>query len=250
MNGNDTLIGGITYKQVELCNMAYLGAIKEESSRVFFLPKDSVNAFLLYDFNLTVGDTVRNIFVDEGVAFSGISQLPQLAEYIVTQIDTILGRKEITLGQQWGGPEQVWTEGLGSPYGLFSRQNPINVSGYGAGIDCMSHLDTVWFFQPGYIQATVGTCTPQYLGVTEIIEQSISCYPNPASDELNFSLPTSVISAALCDLQGRNTGVMIPTNSVNISVKIGHLPDGVYVLKVRSRHGVHSIRLVKSAGDK
>jgi len=249
MNGSDTLIGGITYKQVELCNMAYLGAIKEDSSRVFFLPKDSIDAFLLYDFNVTVGDTLSDVFVDGGLAFSGVSQFPQLVEYIVTQVDTIEGRKEITLGQQWGGPEQVWIEGFGSPYGLFSRQDPINVSGYLAGIDCMSHLDTIWFFLPGDIQATVGNCTPQYLGVTDILEQSILCYPNPASDELNFSLPTSVISAALCDLQGRNTGVMIPTTSENISVNIGHLPDGVYVLKVRSRHNVHSIRLVKSAGD-
>lgn len=83
----DTTINNLTYKKVyysardsvsagdppwsnTVTNLydIYAGAIREDSEkRVFVLPPDELNEQLLYDFNLSIGDTIPSNFIDDNL---------------------------------------------------------------------------------------------------------------------------------------------------------------------------------------
>ncbi|MBK5285116.1 MAG: T9SS type A sorting domain-containing protein [Bacteroidia bacterium] len=92
----DTMIGTYPYKKViriygvgfficwpdYLQGGGYMGGFRQDTitRKIFFVPKDSIQETLLYDFNLLVGDTVRGMFLEVLVGNN----------LIVTDIDSIL----------------------------------------------------------------------------------------------------------------------------------------------------------------
>ncbi len=139
---NDTLINLVTYHTLKTyyiesfstgtCGSLggpvyiYRGAIRQDTSlkKVFIVPPDSTNEELLYDFNLTVGDTVRGY----------LEPYPNLAlSDVVISIDTImLGseyRKRWMINQSFN---ISMIEGIGWSFGLIqpSPQNVIDGPGY------------------------------------------------------------------------------------------------------------------------
>lgn len=63
---NDTLIGGQHYVQLEsneTGTFAYEGAMRESESKVYYIPAGSTHEYLLYDFNVQVGDTLTNLWI-------------------------------------------------------------------------------------------------------------------------------------------------------------------------------------------
>jgi hypothetical protein len=85
------------------------------------------------------------------------------------------------------------------------------------------------------------------------IGQKVSIYPNPTSGELQVtSYELRVTNVEIFDVLGRNVGAHpcggFPENANNthIQIDISHLPDGIYVVKVRlSNDEVVVQRLVK-----
>ncbi len=88
----DTLVNGVLYSKVhktgyfakvgggeEKWNKVYVGAIREDSSKkVFFIPNSSSVEWLLYDFNLSIGDTLPYMY--------GMSP----GDHIVNNVDSVL----------------------------------------------------------------------------------------------------------------------------------------------------------------
>ena len=250
LSGEDTLVGGNTYKEVERCDEGYAGALREDSGQVFFLTADSVQEHLLYDFNVLLGDTLHNVFTDEGLAFGGGSY-PDLMDLVVTQLGPeVDGRKVIYLSSFGGfSPSQIWIEGFGARYGLFCKQDPSNVSGYWYGIACMSYRDTMWSYDPGGAYSNPGTCTPQYVGYPEPVSESMCVQPNPTSGWVSIGSALQPRDAVvLTDAQGRVIDVPIRTDWGALQLDLSHLPDGLYFLtlgcpQVRSTH-----RILKAGG--
>ncbi len=63
---NDTLIGGQNYVQLESNEngiFAYEGALRESESQIYYIPAGSTHEYLLYDFNVQVGDTLTNLWI-------------------------------------------------------------------------------------------------------------------------------------------------------------------------------------------
>ncbi len=97
------------------------GAVREEDKRVYFRRKTEQNfqdEVLLYDFNLTVGDTVTVNWMGQ--------QLMVLEESEV-EINGTMRRKLIF------GPDEYWIEGVGSSYGFLN-------SGYEDIVGSFVHL--------------------------------------------------------------------------------------------------------------
>jgi len=241
ISGQDTLISGTEYRKVERCDMGSVGALRDDSGQVFFLATDSVQEHLLYDFTVVIGDTLRDVFTDEGLAFGG-GVYPVLIDMMVTQVGPdVDGRKVIHVNPIDGiGPGQIWIEGFGSPFGLFSKQDPLNVSGYWAGIACMSYLDTIWYYDPGGVYSTPGNCVPQYVGFRETVIDRPSVRPNPTDGVVFVDMGSRPLEAAqLTDLQGRDAGLKVSKTDGQVRMDLGTLPDGVYLLHLRS--GVSTI---------
>lgn len=63
---NDTLIGGQYYVQLEsneTGTFVYEGAMRESDLKVYYIPAGSTHEYLLYDFNVQVGDTLTNLWI-------------------------------------------------------------------------------------------------------------------------------------------------------------------------------------------
>lgn len=247
LNGLDTVIDGASYRKVEQCNAGYIGALRQDPGQVFFVPADSIQEYLLYDFTLAIGDTAHDVYVDDGLAFSGASASPALVNYVVDQVGQVAGRTWLRLRQPWGGPDQVWVEGFGSSYGLFSQQDPINVSGYWYGIACMSHLDTVWYFGEWGIDSVPGTsCSPQYVGLPERDGMALVAYPNPTNDQVWVRTEgTTPNSVSVTDHLGRGVEVPVRLNPGGVAIDLTEVSAGLYFVTMANARGSSTLRVLK-----
>lgn len=248
ITGADTLIDGVSFSKVEQCNGDYVGALRQDAGKVYFQPADSLEAFLLYDFTLAVGDTAHDVYVDGGLAFSGWSDYPDVVDYVVTEVGAVEDRIFVRLEQPLGGPDQQWIEGFGSPWGLFSQQDPINISGSSAGIGCMSHLDTVWSFNEWEITPILDRgCTPQYLGINAPQGPSLNVWPDPTTGPVTIGPdldPHAVV--LLRDAIGRAINVSVQRQGGYATVDLSNTPNGTYLLCVLSKGNRWMHRIIKS----
>ncbi|MCR9172697.1 MAG: T9SS type A sorting domain-containing protein [bacterium] len=228
-NGNDTLINATSYTIFEECiSGTYRGAFRDTLGKVYIVPKDSTNEYLLYDFYALPGDTL--VFYQEEFGAA-------LEEYVVQPWDTgsvqVNGghRKTVQVG------DGRWIEGIGSDKGLFTSQFG-NVSNYAIWLYCMSVQDTV---QYGYSVSFGGWAGSQqvinlscdfYLNQDELAMTKVDVYPNPASELVIFTIPGNVENVELIDQTGR---VMRPKwnfSSGQYYISVGELPRGMYIVKI------------------
>ena len=106
------------------------GLLREDvaSQKVYYIPKDSTHEFLLYDFDVEVGDVVSVYNSHAG----------NEANYLVVSVNNT-NRKEIKVREEvfgtesgervWGQYTQTWTSGVGGESGLIFRYT-INRIGY------------------------------------------------------------------------------------------------------------------------
>ncbi len=106
-------INGLEYSQGIYEILPFYGDTayyRVDGNQVYVLPQDSTNEFLLYDFNLKVGDT----FKPNNWGFGGTGNI----ELTVTSIDSIftndmLWRKYFNLYDNLTGRSTAWIEGIG-----------------------------------------------------------------------------------------------------------------------------------------
>ena len=121
---DDITLDGVDYKLVWIKNkngIAKAGAVREEDRRVYYRRKISQNyqdEVLLYDFNLTVGDTVT---------VNWMHQQMIVQEETEVEVDGTMRRKLVF------HPEEYWIEGVGSSYGFLN-------SGYEGFVGSFVHL--------------------------------------------------------------------------------------------------------------
>jgi hypothetical protein len=203
----DTTIGSLTYQTLTyqpLCIKQFkgklcqpylehstvppidIGGIREDGQKVFFYKfdvSDSIftdydfivssleanNETLLYDFNWSTGDTV-SVYVENGVAYR---------TYQVTTVDTIDGKKHITLKTLFAfGHDITVIEGYGESRGIFGMYYFFNPT----------HDDLLYscFYQDNELLENHPQC--ETCGIVSTKDQpsvsDINLFPNPASDEL------------------------------------------------------------------
>ena len=99
----DTIIFSMTYKKI-FVDSNYSGTLREYSKIIYFIPDTSSTEYLLYNFNLTVGDTIIHPF---GGAVCTNDTLT------VAVVDSIL-LSDGYHKQFWFNPTCYWIEGIGS----------------------------------------------------------------------------------------------------------------------------------------
>lgn len=233
VNGEDTTINSVAYTKLDHCGGAYKGALREDAGRVFYVPGDSLQEFLLYDFTLTDGETAVDVYFEP--AMGDEAWLADITVSNTTISSEFEGRKVLYL--QDGG---TWIEGIGASWGLFSEPY-VNVSNYELRLECMSDADGVHF--PSW---NIGEDACAVISSTReaALPTSHSVFPNPTTDGLLRvqgvrAMDDIVITAS----DGRALRVPMVYNGTELVIDLGASASGLYLVHLNGIRGreVHKI---------
>lgn len=235
VDGQDTTIQSNTYTQVFYCGDAYKGAIRDDNGIVYFVPADSTDEYLLYDFTAQENQTLQNVYVGNHNDESFVLQ-----DFTVQQIGTeVIGG--VTRRVVWADNFR-WIEGIGCETGLF-MEPWTNVSMYAVFLECMSMNGNTIFPTEG-----TGNCSLT-VGLNEIdAATSFEVYPNPTAGSLTISFGEiqSEVQVSIVNAYGQNVQLFSATNSDKVEMNFDGAA-GVYFAIITTANGVRSaLRLVKN----
>jgi len=226
----------------------FAGAIREDTLKHVFLccttnlgAKDT----LLYDFNMKVGDTLKQYNAALNGTYGG--------SYSVDSIDSVqlydlTYRKRFNLHSQIG--QACIIEGIGSTSGLVEYIAPVPTGEIWTQLDCFKQNDKYLYgmysdscplFYPIAPQSTIALFSQ---------EPSISIYPNPSSSNITVRLIglNSKVSMAIYNVVGQqllNIGDVIESTAIGQNISVESFPAGVYLLKVITDKGETLVKKVE-----
>lgn len=216
----------------------YAGGLRGDSGRIYFLPPSESKDTLLYDFTLNVGDTLPTSYIYD----------PAMLGLRVSRIDTVLigtqYRKKFILSPfQAGcflGDTATWMiEGIGHRQGLLEPM--FCVFEIGCGIDCYSELGkTVFPDSSAWCSFTIG--------VAEQAKEEINfaVFPNPVHNKLGVRWDNnSVQEITLLNTLGEKIYAEDVNHRSVLSIEVGNLPSGMYLLQARTKNGLLMKKILK-----
>lgn len=242
--GIDTIINTLSYKQIYFCGGEYKGAIRDEAGIVFYVPNDSINEFVLYDFTVQIQDVVQNIYFErqEYFNYEGQNESASLFSDLVLYVDSVLingqNRKRIYF---FSG--NSWTEGIGSSWGLF--EGHILIEWYSTHMYCMSENDTTLYpqYQTQACEINVG------IDDVERENQIITVYPNPSKNRFTIEVKDNaqVETLSLLNTIGQEFEIKPKLESNAIVIDLNSFPNGIYFLLLEIEGQVYTKKLVKNS---
>jgi len=205
----------------------YITAIREDSNKVFVYGHG-----LLYDFNLSVGDSLP--------AFGPTTQFIDSIDNIL--INGVQHKRFFSKGN--------WIiEGIGSSFGLLEPFNTVLYAKTGYIIyefQCFGQHDIVLYSPNGYCELNVGN-NKKYVSLNL---PAISIYPNPASNNLYFHFKKNINEDILLSIYN-SLGKLVKQEQLTAysneyRVNIGELSKGIYFVKFTSNtQPVYSSKFIK-----
>lgn len=237
---NDTLIGQNTYHRLKRSgfyvgnggcmqyytpNMPYVGALRDDSiaRKVYYIPKDSLQELVLFDFSLQVGDTIPT-YQDQLVNY------PTRA--YITSIDSVLVgssyHKRFNLQSfNVNAIVEYVIEGVGSRNGLVER--------LARDFSCPSLIcyrnNSNLLFQP----YQTSSCILSFVGIGDEPSQQSdwTVYPNPASTFLDISGPgTAPEKIVLYNSSGQLLQTIPRPTTWPYRLPLETYPEGLYFIRV------------------
>ena len=193
-----------------------LGYFREDGEKYYFTPTGSEEEFMLYDFGLQKGETVK--IYDEFYW----RQKKDNEEYIhnVTDVETItdskgIQRKKITLDNN-----EVWIEGIGSMFGLLHSGRIV----VGSMVQLTSYKE-----DGALVFENICNCTWNETSVENTSKNFVVWY-NSIYQKLVLTLPTDNNEIKIFDLQGK---LLLQQNvGFSAEIHVSMLQVGTYVLVV------------------
>ncbi len=231
----DTIINDLTYSKLYqlsdtvdvLNNRKYVGGIRcDTASKVYFLPDYVSDEFLIYDFDVEVGDSIYSKPVD----YIGWFYPNPL---VVTLIDTIemlnQCRKRIHFQRYCDTP---WIEGIGSLRGLLFKSGYIPSNGIWGELICFFDNGNLIYHNPEF-----ETCYPLPLDDVpdpkDFGDTFLKLYPNPSVNETIIEITTGEIERIdILDITGRKVFLRTNINSNKITLNTAQFKEGLYYLRV------------------
>jgi hypothetical protein len=236
--GGDTLIGAISFNKVfqtsdsTLANWSMIGWIREDTAhRVYYFPLNDTAEFLLYDFDVHVGDTVkiRHGLYQDNLVVDSVDSVFIYNTYV----------KRISLS--WG--MEKWYEGIGSSCGIL-------YSGYGLIVGsrndllCYSENDTVKYANPQFNDCYMNYTITGSESITE--ENGIAVvFPNPVISSSTLKIEDingGNFSLEIFDVVGQLIRKTIISGQYSINK--GDFDSGIYIYRVSGSDGVATGRFV------
>ncbi|MBI4931610.1 MAG: T9SS type A sorting domain-containing protein [Bacteroidetes bacterium] len=232
---NDSIINGITYKQYSPSNGGYLSFVREDTLQKKVWININSQDKLLYDFNLTVGDTFTTATY-QNVKFVLVLQ---------DSVSTCAGqRKRMKFNPVPGQSSQPvdfeCIEGVGSlfdPFALFYRANPPDQCG-SLLICChqnniVNYVDT----DPDSVIICPENCLP-ILKINENTDLNISMhskiYPNPFSNKSTMQTDNFLKCATLTFYSsfGQPVKQIKNISEQTVTLHRDNLPSGLYFIRL------------------
>jgi len=226
----DTLILGRTYKKISggsfIVGNWNSGGIRDSNKVIYFIPDTSSTEYVLYDFNLNIGDTLSY------PEFGGFGY----PEIIAWDVDSVLAsdgwRRRIFLNTG-----DYWIEGIGADHYLFAPTAFMGVSGNDR-FQCMT-TDSGFIYQ-------VGNC---FTDVHDefLTTSRISISPNP------FQTSTTLYSSIQfesAELKIYNSiGAMVRDEKIKmhqseLTIERGDLKEGIYFLQLICNDEQHMLKFI------
>jgi len=194
-NKNDTLINSKSYTKLFFNDSTtYVGAyLSDTFGKTFFVPKDSIQEYLLFDFAKNAGDSVKNVFF-------GFSILENLFVDSVNHISVgpYLLKRIYLKGSMTLGCNIEWIEKIGSDGGgIFNFYKSYPIQSF---LNCMSYDDTIYYSNTSFLWTNVdpiyivGICSNFPTDIQESNASSIKITPNPFSDKVTLdNIDTDVV---------------------------------------------------------
>lgn len=227
-------------------NLRPKGYIRSQSEVVLFRGLASTSEIdTLYDFSLTVGDSIQYYF-------PGPPSETRTAE--VKQVDSVQINgsfhkriKAGNMGKLLGTRlNPVWIKGIGSTHGpLFPREATAFRDGVPDAfrVTCTKVASGLYWEHPDFSQ-----CRPNkyvYSGVEDQEEQHFTIQPNPFKAYIRVRMG-EIRQATLSLYNGQGQRVLRKSiNGQQAAINVNHLTPGIYFAKIRSKKGVQTVKLVK-----
>jgi len=231
MYGSDTIINVNSYSKIHFCGGAYKGATRDVSGKVYFVPKDSLNEFLLYDFTAQQGDSLKvyNEY-NPNSAF--------LADLQAGYVDSVLinGNYRTRINFDVG----AWIEGIGSTTGLFA-ENWVNVSNWIHDLNCMSENDTTL-----YPTFSTGQCSLTLNLNEDKNNLTYSIFPNPFSTQTTLQTDNLLHSATLTvdNCFGQQVKQIKNISGQTVVLSRDNLPSGLYFVRLTEENKIYTDKLI------
>ncbi len=209
----------------------YTGAIREDSSKhVFYWPlfqNPPIHEYLLYDFNLIVGDTLSDSLynIQEPFVFHTVYSIDSI-------FDGFIYRKRYVLNSP--SYKTFLIEGIGSTRGLIQSINPF-FEGW-ASLLCFSE-DTI----PKYSDLNFNLCSLTAIEENNNRKNSFTLSPNPTTKILNLKSEQPIlfpVELFVMDMQGRLKTQKIIYSNDDLSLNVKAFANGVYLLAIKNKESV------------
>lgn len=230
----DTVINGKLYLKVQIAEDEYAQQwrftgefLREENKRVYYSGDAPEEEFLIYDFNLKVGEvvTIRNILKPDGLTLQ------------VVKVDSVLTfdgyRKRLELILNEFSSSEFWIEGVGSESGLLNSGGGIFLGICGSTFLLCTTDNNVQVHQNPYYQG----CYFTLLGNEEIEVDlnNIEIIYKPQTKKLHLSVP-----------EGEGVKVMVTNisgvvlfrenlNQTNPEIDFSTYKPGLYIVSVSGK---------------
>ena len=241
----DTLLGTNVYHKIIrvfgygffICGPTengYMGGLREDTilHKIYFVPKDSIQEELLYNFNLALGDTVRGYYLE---TFSGNN-------LIVTDIDSILigttYRKRFKCEVNYPLHTNYLVEGIGNiTTGLLEPPEIMDLTPL---LCCFSVNGT-----PVYI--VYSPCELPNSIIQTDKEFSYSLFPNPAVNELTIlNAGVKAQNIEIYDMLGKKCiSPILYKGREEARIDVSLLGKGIYFVRLHSEKGIIIKKLIK-----
>lgn len=249
VNGEDTIINDTAYKKLYMFydtifnknTATYLGGIREDEQKRIYFKGDTVihdfkpsynntynvSELLLYDFSISIGDTLKNANLSKGDEI-----------LVVTSIDTIqIGnsfRKRYNFEPIWW---VKWIEGVGNIKGLLFTSGDLPFNGIDDDLICFKQNNEILYFNNNY-----DNCMPLITGIEahQYNNSVINVYPNPAiNDCLTFQFGNCLVSnLKIFDCIGNSHGMYEIGEQAEFILKTEKYQPGVYFYIATNMQGI------------
>lgn len=220
-------LNGQSYSYSIFQGTNYCGCFRNDSlnRKVYFLPADSTNEKLLYDFSLHTGDTVQ--------AWWNNYYSPMMNTILIEAEDSVLigsiYRRRLGLTPTGSGTGYL-IEGIGSTFGLL---NPVEYFENYGNLDCFSINNQTMYPDSSTNCELIDKTTALHS------EDSFSLYPNPAHDLMSIltkGVQNKTISCEIMNYTGAllSSFEFIPGNKAIHQIDLSNYSPGVYFIFLKT----------------